>query len=225
MERPQSKKAKKPKPGPKKTTIDREKAFAFHYLKLLNATQAAIATGLPARSAQVEGSKLLSRPMVQSIITKARDGLAQRTNVTVEKLLAELGKIAFANMDDYFQAGPDGEPVLRHWDELTEDQKAAVEEYVTETYWDEGAQSSVKRVKFKLHNKISAIEKAGKHLGMFDRHRGGNADDEGDGGTTINNHYTLKIGNALIPIQGSPATPADNLSAPNTISVTATRDL
>lgn len=50
---------------------------------------------------------------------------------------------------------------------MDSDKSAAIESIqVTETEWDGGTKTGVK---FKLHDKISALEKIGRHLGIFER--------------------------------------------------------
>lgn len=93
---------------------------------------------------------------------------AEKAGVTVQRIVDELAKVGFANMQDYMQANEQGDPYL-DFSGLTRDQAAALGEVTVEDFKDgrgEGARD-VRRVKFKLHDKLSALEKLGKHLGMF----------------------------------------------------------
>jgi hypothetical protein len=81
----------------------------------------------------------------------------------------ELRKIAFANMADYMKSTPEGDPYL-DFSTLTPAQTAALAEVTVEDYVEgrgKGARA-VKRVKFKLHDKLGALDKLGRHLGLFD---------------------------------------------------------
>jgi hypothetical protein len=72
-------------------------AFVNEYLVDLNATQAAIRAGYSAKSAGAHGFKLLQKAEIQAAIDMRRREVAQTTNVTPERVIAELGRIAFAD--------------------------------------------------------------------------------------------------------------------------------
>lgn len=108
------------------------------------------------------------------------DDRAKRTEVTQDKVLAELSKIAFSSGADFAKVvtlniGKDGRPgaqvvELTDTDQLTQDQKAAI--------------SSIEETKFGIkvstYDKVRALELLGRHLGMFDGSGGGK-----DGGVTL----------------------------------------
>jgi phage terminase small subunit len=75
-------------------------------------------------------------------------------------VLKELAKIGFTDMRNYTTWGANG-VILKQSDELTPEQTAAISE-VSETISKDGGS-----IKFKLHDKVSALEKIGRHLGMF----------------------------------------------------------
>src|SRR6185437_4769390 len=93
---------------------------------------------------------------------------AERTGVTVERVLAELAKIGFSNMQDYMRVGPEGDPVL-DFSALNRDQAAALVECTVEDFKDGRGEDAreVRRVKFKLADKRAALVDLGKHLGIF----------------------------------------------------------
>jgi phage terminase small subunit len=101
------------------------------------------------------------------------DGLAgvQATaaELTADMVVDELRKIAFANMAGYMKSTPGGNPYL-DFSGLTDAQTAALSEVTVDTYSDGAGDDAreVKRVKFKLHDKLSALDKLGRHLGLFD---------------------------------------------------------
>ena len=73
----------------------------------------------------------------------------------------ELRKIGFANMADYMKPTPEGAPSL-DFSDLTRDQTAALSQVTVESG------PAGKRVTFKLHDKLGALDKLGRHLGLFD---------------------------------------------------------
>jgi len=88
--------------------------------------------------------------------------------VTQERVVAELAMLGFSNMADYLKCVEGGDPYFDYAG-LTRDQAAALSEVTVETYVEGKGKDaeSVKRVKFKLADKISALDKLGRHLGMF----------------------------------------------------------
>lgn len=102
-----------------------------------------------------------------SIDEQATERAIQKLAISKETVLGELAKIGFANMQDYMTVGPDGSPTLNFKD-LTRDQAAALVEVTVEEFRDGRTDSrEVRRVKFKLADKRSALVDLGKHLGLF----------------------------------------------------------
>jgi phage terminase small subunit len=89
--------------------------------------------------------------------------------VSADQVIEELSRIAFARMSDVVDWGPHGVRV-RDLTELPDDARAAVAE-VRQTETERGAQVSVK-----LHDKLAALDKLARHLGMYDRGPGDRAD-------------------------------------------------
>lgn len=145
-----------------------QRRFVQEYLVDLNATQAAIRAGYSAKTAYVQGSRLLANVKVQAEIVKAQTKIAAKLEITAEKVLKELALIGFCNMQDYMRAGPDGDPYL-DFSALTREQAAALAEVTVEDFKDGRGEDSrnVRRVKFKLSDKRAALVDIGKHLGMF----------------------------------------------------------
>lgn len=209
MERVQSTKLAKAKQVAPPTVKGklRDYRFAMAYLKEPNATKAAIAMGIPPKGARVAGTRLLTSPNVQLILENARKRLEERTNVTVEKLLQELGKVAFATMQDYWRVDDEGQPHI-DLSQLTPEQWAAIGEITVEEFMDgpKGHEREVKRTKFKLHDKLSAIDKAMRHLGGYSKDNGGGDVVNPDQTNTVT--YTLNIGNANIIVRNGDDKPS-----------------
>lgn len=68
----------------------KQEAFVREYLKDLNATQAAIRAGYSEKTAQEQGSRLLSNVMVAEAVAKRQDKAAKRAEITVDSLAQEL---------------------------------------------------------------------------------------------------------------------------------------
>jgi phage terminase small subunit len=134
--------------------------FIEEFLLDLNATAAAIRAGYSKRTAKQKAWKLRETPEIKAAIATAIEARSERTEITADQVLEELAKIGFANSGDFFEWGPDGIRVKPQAD-LTPEQQAAVAE-VSETKTKEGG-----TVKVKLHDKVAALDKIGRHLGMF----------------------------------------------------------
>lgn len=84
-------------------TVKQER-FVEEYLVDLNATQAAIRAGYSSKTAEQMGYQLLQKTSVQKALREAIDKRSKRTGITQEKVIEEIGKIAFAKAHDYSDA-------------------------------------------------------------------------------------------------------------------------
>lgn len=146
----------------------KQQRFVEEYLIDLNATQAAIRAGHSKRRASEIGYQLLQKTTVQQAIELAKKERSERTQITVDRVLEELAKIGFANMQDYMKVGQNGDPYV-DLSKVTRDQAAAISEVTVEDFMDGRGEDAreVRRVRFKLSDKRAALVDIGKHLGMF----------------------------------------------------------
>src|SRR3974390_1533039 len=111
-------KNKRPGPGhPQNTsTLKREikcEEFADLYMSNgMNATQAARDLGTKESMAPAIGHKLLNDSRTQRRIGYLRRRAARRGAITVDRIIAELAKIAFADMRDFVYLDENGEIYL-----------------------------------------------------------------------------------------------------------------
>ncbi len=146
-----------------KKLTDKQRRFCEEYIIDLNATQAAIRAGYSEQTAYSIGHENLSKPEIQDFIREVQKDLSERTKITQEMILMELAKIGFSDIKNYFESDQKQKEITHLDNRLT----AAVSQIkVTETEW-EGGRKVVKE--FRLHDKISALEKIGKHLGFFEK--------------------------------------------------------
>lgn len=153
----------------------KQETFVAEYLVDLNATQAAIRAGYSAKNADKIGSELLGKTRVKEKIQERMDQRSERTEITADRALKELGRIAFFDIRKLYN--DDG--TLKNPAELDED-AAAVLAGIDVVEMQGGAaiseDGSVKHVKMftkkaKAHDKVTALINIMKHLGMFvDRH-------------------------------------------------------
>lgn len=146
----------------------RHETFCREYIIDLNGTRAAIAAGYGKKGAHVRASQLLSNRKVQALLAKLTKEKADKLDLDAEKVLSELSRMAFSNLLDYGTVTDDGGFVI-DLSALTREQAAAIHEITVDEYMEgrgEGARV-VKRIRFKLANKIDALGLLGKHLKLF----------------------------------------------------------
>lgn len=134
--------------------------FVEEYLVDLNAAAAARRAGYTTKRSEVIGYYLLTNADIQSAISTAQKARSARTGVTADRVVRELARIAFADARTVMAWGPNG-VVLRDSETLTDDAAAAVAE-VSETRSEAGGS-----IKVKLADKLSALDKLSRHLGMY----------------------------------------------------------
>ena len=69
--------------------------FIEEYLKDLNATQAAKRAGYSERTAYSQGQRLLKDDEIQAVLSEKMQARSERTEVTVDAVVAELSKLGF----------------------------------------------------------------------------------------------------------------------------------
>lgn len=168
------------------TLTAKQQRFVEEYLIDLNATQAAIRAGYSERAANRQGAENLSKPDIATAISRAQVARAKRTEITADRVLAELAKVAFANLSDVTDWGAkevafgfddDGKqlPAEDIGDAVTvKYEHAPFVEPINRDDLPDAIKAAVAEVKLtkdgfaiKMHNKVAALETIGKHLGMF----------------------------------------------------------
>jgi len=138
---------------------EKERAFTQEYPVDMNATKAAIRAGYSKKTAGALGHRLLKKVEIQAELQEAFRLRSIRTEITQDMVLKELAIIAFADMAVFATWGPSG-LTLKGSDGLPEAATRAVAE-VSENITEGGSNT-----KFKLYDKIRALEILAKHLGM-----------------------------------------------------------
>jgi phage terminase small subunit len=151
-----------------KAMTPKQARFVEEYLVDLNATQAAIRAGYSARMASSIGFENLQRPHIAEAIAAAQAARSARTQITQDRVLEELAKIGFSDLRRILT---DGGGLLNpgDWDDATAGAISSLEVVVTPgAEVDEDGNRIPERVhKIKAWDKLSALDKLAKHLGMF----------------------------------------------------------
>ena len=74
---------------------EKQKRFCEEYLIDLNATQSAIRSGYSVKTARQIAQRMLTNVDIQSYIQELREKQSKRTEITADKVLEELGSVAF----------------------------------------------------------------------------------------------------------------------------------
>lgn len=156
----------KPKSGTSKSAAaDRRRAFALEYVRNgRNGTQAAITAGYAAKSAFVTASRLLNDAKVQAVISEALDRAEVVFGLSIDRTLREVARLAYFDPAKLY----DSDGSLKKIADLDEDTRAAVASIEADiTHSEDGEITVTKKIKF--WDKNAALEKAMKHLGLYDR--------------------------------------------------------
>jgi phage terminase small subunit len=120
------------------------------------------------RAAETAFGRLMKDKAFDARVTELLTEAAQGVVATAREVLEELTKIALANMLDYMKVGPNGDPVL-DFSSLTRNQGAVLHEVTVDTYVEGRGDEAreVKRVRFKLCDKLGALRDLGRHHKLF----------------------------------------------------------
>lgn len=150
------------------------KLFVEEYLIDLNATQAAIRAGYSPKTAQEQGSRLLSNVMVSNAIARAMADRSKRTGINQDRVLRELARIAFVNPTNVINMD---DATIN--ETATDDDVAAILSVKVKTFPTQNGLGVEREIK--MNDKLKALELLGKHLGMLsDRIKIGTADDNNE---------------------------------------------
>lgn len=145
----------------------KQERFVSEYLIDLNATQACIRAGYSKRTADKQGSQLLGKPSIAKAISEAKAKREKRTNITQDRVVAELAKIGFADIRKAVRWGSSPESAINAEgdvalypvelvpsDEVDDDTAAAISEVAL----------TAQGVKIKMADKRAALETLLRHM-------------------------------------------------------------
>lgn len=142
---------------------DKQARFVDEYLVDLNATQAAIRAGYSAKTAQEQGSRLLSNVKVQNAIRERQEVLKMKTEVTQEWVVERYRRIV-EGCDKRLFFNDDGS--VKPPSEWSAEMGLAVAAFEVQELGDEGLAVSVSKLRFQ--DARAALDSLARHLGMFE---------------------------------------------------------
>lgn len=123
------------------------------------------------KAAQVESSKLLSKPIVDAEIRAAQAEYAARVRVSKLKVIREVAGVAFADPADAFDPDPNGGPlVAKPLHEIPAATRRAIQSVKVKRRRLAGSGKEVyevEEVEYKFASKMDALDKLCKKLGFY----------------------------------------------------------
>jgi phage terminase small subunit len=173
----------------------KQRRFVEEYLVDLNATQAAIRAGYSARTAHSVGHENLNKPEIAKAIQEAQAKRSKRTEITQDRVLQELARIGFGNLQNVLT--PAGNLMsAADWDEDTARSISSMEIITRPGGLDENGEREVEHVaKIKAWDKLAALDKIARHLGMLN---GSGAGEEDAPSLTININAKAPVGDVRV---------------------------
>lgn len=144
----------------------KQKRFVAEYLIDLNATAAARRAGYSAKTADRIGPELLGKTCVSEAIQQAIQEREKRTKITQDMVLRETAKLAFFDIRKMFDNN--GKPL--DISKLDDDTAAALVGLDVQDIADKDGDYVGYVKKYKMADKIKALELLGKHTGAFEKH-------------------------------------------------------
>lgn len=165
---------------------ENQRRFVAEYPVDLNATQAAIRAGYSERTAKQQGARLLTNADVKAAIDAVLADREKRTGITQDRVLVEVGRVAFADIRKAVRWGMKEVPIGYDADgkRLPADQvgDAVVIERVFQPFvepvdsddLDDDTAAAIAEVslgkdgiRIKMHDKLGAVTLAGRHMAMW----------------------------------------------------------
>lgn len=158
-ETPKVPKEEKPK---KEVLTDKQELFCQEYMKDLNGRQAAIRAGYSQDSATEIAYEHLIKPHIQNYIQELKAKRAEKLEISAEKVLAELAKIGFSDLGEYLNE----DYSLKALNDIKGKTGVIASIQIDETENDFGKNRTIK---YKLWDKLQALEKIARHIGFFEK--------------------------------------------------------
>jgi len=147
-------------------------------------------------SASAAASKLNGNPEVIAYMTERRREVQERTNITMERTLKELARIAYSDLREVMSWDRDGVAFVPSTD-LTQDQAAAIQvvksrRRIRRDKDDEGETETIE-MEVRMHSKLEALEKLAKVQGLYQADRTNDADRQTDLLATVLWKYVMAV--------------------------------
>lgn len=171
------------KPAADRPLSARQQAFVREYVSGKSAKDAYIAAGYEARdnAAESAAARLLRNVQVQEAIAVAREKLQEKSEITLEKLLAENALLAFSDIGQILDFSRT-DPHLRPANEIPESARRAIQSVKVRRYTEGHGDNAreVELTEFRLWSKSDALKEIAKLLGLYKPTKHALTDPSGD---------------------------------------------
>lgn len=156
----------------------KQERFVQEYLVDLNATAAAKRAGYSEKTACEQAARLLANVKVQTAVQEAKQARQERTEITQDMVLRETAKLAFFDIRKMFDKN--GKPL--DISKLNADTAAALVGLDVQDVANNDGDYVGFVKKYKMADKLKALELLGKHLGTWEPKDDGPKDDAEEDG-------------------------------------------
>lgn len=149
---------------PDKPLSPQQDKFVRAYLRTSNATQSAIEAGYSRHTADSQGGRLLQHAGVQARLKRAAERAIVSQELTAQRVVEEMRRLAMVDIRDYYDAQGNVKPVT----EWTPEMGACVggmETIIKNAKAGDGITDEI--LKIKLWDKTRALDMLGKHFGLL----------------------------------------------------------
>lgn len=145
-----------------------DKHIYFCKRLVLNGGNASKASRESGFSAWYGVNQLAHHPLIIAEVERYRASRARKFDVSADRIIAELARIAFGSLADFLIIAKDGTPVI-DCSESGLDEIAALAEITQDTYAERNGEDfeTVKKTKIKMHSKVQALEQLARIFKMF----------------------------------------------------------
>ena len=152
--------------------------FCELYHQTGNATQSYIDAGYKVKNeevASVMSSRLLGNDKIREYLATLQKAASAKNNVTVERIMDEAAKIAFADLNEIV-AIEEGILVLKKSQDLNQLEGVSASRTVSESSTDKGSSSSVSNsFSVKRADRLKALDMLARMIGAYDRRENDNS--------------------------------------------------
>ncbi|MGQ7277760.1 terminase small subunit [Brevibacillus thermoruber] len=158
---------------------EKQRLFVMEYLRDFNATRAAMAVGYSKKTAYAIGWENLRKPEIQAEIKRQKEAMVDDLGMSVQRIIAEYMKIAFADISDVVDFGRKKVPLRDKKGNIVEDPHSGEPLTISMNYIDlkdsdhidTSVISEIKEgkdgISVKLHDKMKALAALEKYLGYM----------------------------------------------------------
>lgn len=149
-----------------KPLTPKQEAFCQEFMVDRNRKQAAIRVGYSEKSAEVQGSRLHRNAKVKARIDELTAAQQKRTEITADRVLKELGRIAFLDLGVFYD---DHGALLLPKDMPPSARRALGGIKIFEEFdYEDGKKHKIGETReIKPYDKVAALRLLGQHLKMF----------------------------------------------------------